>query len=128
MRIEISQIVNADIGEVEFISPVGTARGIWKGTQAPHLGSHDVELDLPEAIHAWEAAGAPFESIGTDRLIEGHRVMVSGKVEIVGEDSVLSLRIGSDIVLVELGTAESPEEGSAIRFTTPSIELYPYQV
>ncbi len=58
-------------------------------------------------------------------------------MEAADEDSVMAVRVGADILLVEvagsaasllLGHAGKPRVGDSIEFTTPRIEVHPYSV
>ncbi|WP_424889522.1 hypothetical protein [Streptomyces sp. XH2] len=126
MRIEVSNILDSESGKVEFHSPAGTARGFWKGPQPALLGNFDVEIEVPEVIHSWDSTGVPGGRLDTIESAEGEIIHVSGTVEHADEDPVISLRIHSDIVLVELDAAERPAEGSVLAFTASAIDLYPY--
>ncbi|WP_172383455.1 hypothetical protein [Streptomyces sp. MNP-20] len=94
------------------------------------MGQFDVEIEVPGDVTEWvsvpsgvaslsEVAGA--ESV---TLITG-KVVKSGD----GDDSVVELRVGSDILLVEIPNqrAELPV-GGFISFQVPEVQLYPYDL
>ena len=58
-------------------------------------------------------------------------MVVAWVVAATGEedDPVLSLRLGPDVLLVEIDdSVPRPEIGEAIAVRVPSLELYPYQL
>ncbi|MEU6990643.1 hypothetical protein ABZ953_08310 [Streptomyces sp. NPDC046465] len=128
MRIEVLEILDAERREVRFRSELGDAWGVWQADDVPSEGQFDVEIDINEEISTWLS-----DEGDTDRLDgdASHRqaVRVRGTVQTVDEDSVTSLRVGRDILLVEMANeAVPPQPGSTITFDTPEIHLYPYQL
>jgi len=83
---------------------------------------HWVHAEGPDALLA-EAAGTP--------------VRIKGTVVATAEDAVVSIRLGTDILLVEVATAGHPEEqgrpdmpsiDDRIGLSAPHIDIYPYSV
>ncbi|MEU6549746.1 hypothetical protein ABZ915_05550 [Streptomyces sp. NPDC046915] len=128
MRIEVLEILDVERREVRFRSELGEAWGVWQGDGLPGEGQFDVEVDIPEAVTTWLAVE---EEIG---MLKGGRyrrrvVTLCGTVKTVGEDFVTSVRVGRDIVLVEISKETVlPQPGTSIMFDTPEIQLYPYQL
>nr|WSX77837.1 hypothetical protein OH826_30755 [Streptomyces sp. NBC_00899] len=55
--------------------------------------------------------------------------ILSGIVESVEDDGVVALRVGSDVLLLELAEGSlTPEPGQAVFLSVPRIELYPYEL
>ncbi|MEV4872194.1 hypothetical protein [Streptomyces syringium] len=129
MEIEVMRSPASVIDPVEFSSPAGNAWGAWKGRGYPSPGTYHVEFEIPEEITSWEPSGT------TEGKIEGEwhgmarHVSISGVVENVDDDAVVSLRVGTDVVLVEMAScARTVHAGEAITFKTPALDLYPYQL
>ncbi|MFF7728340.1 hypothetical protein [Streptomyces sp. NPDC008001] len=123
------RVLDAKAGEVEFRSAAGSACGVWRGGSPPQSGVFDVEFDIPDTIDSWQPSRALVGGIRSAGASDRLRVSVSGTAERVEAGSVVSLRVCSDIVLVELGDATGkPDAGAAITFTARRVELWPYQL
>ncbi|MGW7378545.1 hypothetical protein [Streptomyces sp. NPDC054794] len=128
MRIEVLEILDAEGRVVRFRSELGEAWGVWQGGAVPTEGQFDVEVEISEEVAAWLPGVGESDTLTGDGL-RRQAVTVRGTVQTVDEDSVMSVRIGRDIVLVEMADgAVPPQPGAKIKFDTPEIELYPYQL
>ncbi|GAA2735504.1 hypothetical protein GCM10010360_29380 [Streptomyces nogalater] len=139
MRIEIMDLLpGRETGKgpvVAFRGTSGQAWGQWCGSETPQVGAlADVEFDVPEEITQWTTADGP-TMMTSD--FPTSPVRIRGIVASVAEDSVVALRVDTDIVLVEFTgsmnsaqphQAEEPRLGDCIEFTTPRIDLHPYSV
>ncbi|MEV4559845.1 hypothetical protein AB0K51_23000 [Kitasatospora sp. NPDC049285] len=128
MRVQVTEVVDPAQGTVAFSCAVGEAVGRWRGEDAARIGSYDVELEIPEAVDRW-APHAP--GPGSLSGVGPQDLAVTGVVVAVGEDDdpVLSLRVGTDILLVELAAPVSwPAIGETIALRARTLELYPYQL
>ena len=128
MKVEIAQVLDSKTQRVLFRSDVGTAAGIWAGPEPAKTGAAHVELDIPDQVGDWTSID---DAVATS--IEGGIESENG-VQIVatvvhvgdGEDPVVSIRIGTDIVMIEMSASRSGlVAGSAIRFTTLEVRLFP---
>ncbi|WP_371792006.1 hypothetical protein OG285_22380 [Streptomyces sp. NBC_01471] len=128
MRIEVVGILDLECRSVEFRGPDGAAWGIWGERDVPGSGFHDVEIDVPEEVEKWTLEeGATTKIHGINTQCNG--VTVVGRVESVGEDAVIAIKVGLDIILIEMASNDSiPEAGSVISFNTPQIYLHPYHL
>ncbi|MEU6990637.1 hypothetical protein ABZ953_08280 [Streptomyces sp. NPDC046465] len=128
MRIEVLEILDAERREVRFRSELGDAWGVWQADVVPSEGQFDVEVDIPEEISTWLPGEGDADRLDGDPS-RRQAVTVRGTVQTVDEDSVTSLRVGRDIVLIEMANETvPPQPGSTITFETPEIHLYPYQL
>lgn len=128
MRIEVLEILDAERREVRFRGELGESWGVWQGDDLPGEGQFDVEVDIPEEVTAWLAADEETGMLRGDPY-RRRAVTLRGTVQAVGEDLVASLRVGRDVVLVEIAEGTVlPQPGTSITFDTPEIQLYPYQL
>ncbi|KOU21912.1 hypothetical protein ADK52_22835 [Streptomyces sp. WM6372] len=84
-----------------------------------------MEIDIPDAVATWTPA-----DLSADVLVAAPQgdVTVCAVVDSVDDDGVVSLRLGSDIVLVDWEADALPSAGQRVLFVTPVIELYPYTI
>ncbi|WP_327401694.1 hypothetical protein OG194_16955 [Streptomyces sp. NBC_01288] len=140
MRIEILDVLdNAEEPQgprIAFRSPLGQAWARWCGSGTPRGGDAvDVEIDIPDDVVHWVPAEGP------DALLAEAAeapVRIKGAVVAAAEDAVVSIRLGTDILLVEFATAGHPDEqdrppdrpsiGNRIELSVPHIDVYPYSV
>ncbi|WP_159049086.1 hypothetical protein [Streptomyces sp. NRRL B-3648] len=118
-----------------FKGPSGQAWAQWCGSEMPQVGAlADVEVDVPDAITRWDTVDGP-ATVASDT--PGSPVRIRGVVATVDEDSVIAVRVGADIILVEFADPNGsvqpaqvakPRVGDAIEFTTPQINIHPYSV
>lgn len=124
MMIEIAEVLDAPGGLVRFTSPMGTAWARWQDGTEPAPGHHCVEIDIPDEIGAWSAAGGEAGLAGDDPLAA---VTVRGVMEQVDEDGIAWLRLGPTITMVEFAAGVPlPGAGETVEFTVPVIDLCPY--
>ncbi|MEU7576716.1 hypothetical protein AB0B50_03835 [Streptomyces sp. NPDC041068] len=122
------EILDAERREVRFRSDLGDAWGVWQADVVPSEGPFDVEIDIPEEITTWLPSDGDADMLNGDPS-RRQAVTVHGTVQTVDEDSMTSLRVGRDIMLIEMSNETvPPQPGSTIRFDTPEIHLYPYQL
>lgn len=130
MRVEVLQVLAPSQGIVRFRCESGTASGRWMGRNPAKVGQFDVEIEVPEEVAEWTAIPSGdtslSEAIGAESgsLITGEVVRFDD-----GDDSVVEVRVGSDILLIEIPNrrSELPTEG-LISFRAPEIQLYPYDL
>ncbi|MFE3107101.1 hypothetical protein ACFXKJ_10925 [Kitasatospora indigofera] len=129
MNITVTSVRGDGSGHVEFSSEFGDAFGLWQGGGPAALGRYDVEIDLPETLESWK----PSDGGRSLRMVRGsdgvERVQLSGSVEQIGEDGVVALKIGRDIVLAEfVDSCELPIAGATVALCPVILELYPYDL
>ncbi|MFI6143963.1 hypothetical protein [Streptomyces sp. NPDC051109] len=114
---------------MRFKCESGIASGRWMGPNPAEVGQFDVEIEVPEEVADWTAgpSGATsLSEVGVDSatLITGRVVKFDD-----GDDSVVEIRVGSDILLIEIPNrrSELPAEGF-ISFRASEIQLYPYDL
>ncbi|MFD9105704.1 hypothetical protein ACFVZN_32135 [Streptomyces virginiae] len=108
----------------------GSAVAHWMGDRLPAPGTDTlVELTLPGPLTGWGPA-LPSAVSGLEiGPVAPAGVLVTGEVLGVGRpgDPVVELRIGTDVVLVEVTGGESGLEiGRRISFGPARLEVYPY--
>jgi hypothetical protein len=123
MRIEITEVLDPDERLVHFRSAFGAAVGRLCGEKPLAQGAWDVELDVPDSVTDWKM-GTEGESAvagGADG-----KVRLSGKIASVDvEDNVVTLRVGSDLVLVEVVDLPVGDlVGAWISITAEEVHLY----
>ncbi|MBL0803242.1 hypothetical protein AAG656_06350 [Streptomyces albidoflavus] len=106
------------------------ASGRWTGSNPAEVGCSDVEIEVPECVTGWTAGSAgvaPLSQAGADSgtLITG-RVVGFGD----GDDAVVEVRVGSDILLLEIPNrrSELPAVEGWISFRASQIQLYPHDL
>jgi hypothetical protein len=86
---------------VLFETRFGGGAGIWKGKAVMHNTNCDVELEVPDCLK-WNfeisSAGTEVESITRN----GNSSIIVGKIEFVDHNSVMSVRVGDDMLSVEV--------------------------
>ncbi|MFK4598754.1 hypothetical protein [Streptomyces pristinaespiralis] len=126
MEIRVEGVVDESRNFVAFTCPLGEAWGRWQGKSVPHVGSHTVEFDVPGVIEAWSEVEGVAAIVGDYR---NESLLIRGKVESLDEDGVAGLRIGSDVLLIDVpSNAESVQVGTVVEFNAEQIDIYPYIV
>ncbi|MEU4210384.1 hypothetical protein AB0F13_10380 [Streptomyces sp. NPDC026206] len=129
MDVEVVEILDAENNVVYFESPAGSSAAVWRGTQEPRPGTYAVELEIPDAVQSWSLRSSPEERIVGVEEAGSTKASVTGVVERVDDDSVLVLRLKSDVLLVEMSEgAPKVAPGDCLTFTVSGLELYPYQL
>ena len=131
MKVEIVRVLDAATQLVVFRSDVGTAAGIWAGTEPATPGPTHVELDVPDDVDEYAVVDSETPDSIAGGIEPGTGVHVVGKVVQVGEDgdTVVSMRVGTEILMVDAsGQRSDIEPDNTIRFTVSRISLYPYDL
>ncbi|MGW1197291.1 hypothetical protein ACWD4B_15860 [Streptomyces sp. NPDC002536] len=129
MNITITGILDAKSRLVSFNSPAGNASGVWRGESEPTLASYTVECEVPDEVNEWTLTQSPYQGIRESRTLHGARIVLTGLAERVDDDSVVALRIQTDILLVELPNAvRKVKPGESLTFAAPPLELFPYEL
>ncbi|RLU90394.1 hypothetical protein CTZ27_20885 [Streptomyces griseocarneus] len=126
MRITITKILDIEAKKVEFTCAAGSSWGRWRGEEAPELGVFDVELEIGEEVEQWFPAPSPAEEIDAGGPDAARSIALSGVVERVDDDSVLTLRIQKDLVTIELAGRDRPSQGDGISLKVKNLDIYPY--
>ncbi|MDJ0383480.1 hypothetical protein [Streptomyces sp. G-G2] len=123
MNVEIVQAYGSDGGRslVRFASRAGLAWGLWCGDGTPQPGEENVEVDIPDTIHSWSSTDEPDSLSG----VPGSHLKMCGRVE-TADEGVVSIRIHSTVLLVEMDGNQHPAPGQRITFYAPAAHLYPY--
>ncbi|MFE5868069.1 hypothetical protein ACFQ6V_05350 [Streptomyces roseifaciens] len=126
MYIEVLAVIDEAAGLVDFVSPIGGAQGTWHSGRPPEPGHCHVELEAEAEPRSWKPSTARSPAI--ERTGAGTcQVRIAGTVVRVDDDAMMSLQVGSDIILVELpGGSPAPHPGESVEFTLPGIGIYPY--
>ncbi|MFI7535491.1 hypothetical protein [Streptosporangium sp. NPDC049376] len=127
---EILQVLDPAQGIVQFRCESGTASGRWMGKRPAKPGHFDIEIEVPEEVTEWTFASSDTTSLseatgaGTATIIAGSVIRFDD-----GDDSIVEIRVGKDILLIEITNrrSELPVEGQ-ISFCAPEIQLYPYDL
>ncbi|MGW1076204.1 hypothetical protein [Streptomyces sp. NPDC002537] len=129
MRIEIIGILDAGQRAVEFTCAAGRAWGTWKGEEDPVIGTHDVEFAIDEGVD-WQASSASTQGeICARRSGRDQWISVSGIVERADDDSVVTLRIRTELVMVEMADAGCVvARGDAVTIRVKNLDIYPYRL
>lgn len=123
MQIHVSNIreVQAGAATIIFDSPLGRAYGCWVGEVPDEGASYEVELEVPGVL-TWGAEIA--ETMAGESIFEeGGRVCLIGCVQSLGADGVAAIRLGNDIVLVEIAGVPSTVPRRVI-VRVPQINLF----
>ncbi|MEV7526426.1 hypothetical protein [Streptomyces sp. NPDC091371] len=129
MRIFVNRVGEERRG-VAFRCDAGVGMARWMGSELPIQGSTAyVELNVPDPVVEWQRV-APTVRYDID-VDEDGCLWIRGEVLTVGGpgDPVVTLRVGTDVVMIEVGTGrETLVVGERIAFTTLALEVYPYDV
>ncbi len=129
MRIEITGVLDAEARKVQFTCVAGGAWGFWKGEEGPGVGTYDVEFEIDEEVPSWSHSPSSQGDFSAGQPGETDWISVSGVVERVDDDSVVTLRIRTDLVMIEMVDASGVlAQGDSITFSVKSLDLYPYQL
>lgn len=106
----------------------GSAVAHWMGDRLPAPGTDAfVELAVPDPLAEW---GPASPTVAYDLQLGPAGVVVTGEVLGVGGpgDPVVELRVGTDVVLVEVARhgGAGMKIGRRISFAPPRLEVYPY--
>ena len=125
MRITIAEILECEIQGtlIKFKTTFGSGKAIWRSVNNPNvLSTYDVEFEVDGALE-WGLHILPTEV--TEYLVaeDGERVVLQGKVEMVGRDGVLVLRVGENLILLDT-KGEALQAGSFVRVTVNNVAVY----
>jgi hypothetical protein len=100
------------------------------GAGPAQLGSFDVEIEVPEEVVEWRTATSADTAIsGSFESDSNVRIDCEVMSFDAGDDSVVQVRLGSDVLLVEVVSRRSDlSVGDLISFTVPEVQLYPYDL
>ncbi|MEU4355955.1 hypothetical protein [Streptomyces virginiae] len=127
MRVFVNRVV--EDGRVAFrcTDGHGSAVAHWMGDRLPAPGTDAfVELTVPGPLTEW---GPAPPTAACDLQLGPAGVVVTGEVLRVGGhgDPVVVLRVGSDVLLVEVTCRGAGLRiGRRISFVPPRLEVYPY--
>src|SRR4051794_3969655 len=107
MEIKVLQVLDPKSGAVEFTCPAGHAWGLWRGNTEATAGTFHVDLEIPDAISSRLHPTHPGPQIYGNYADHTPDVTISGTVDRVDEDHVISFKIQSDIVLLETSQTAS---------------------
>jgi hypothetical protein len=100
------------------------------GSSPAAVGQFDVEIEVPEEVAEWVAA--PSGSASLSEVVGAESVtLITGEVVKSGDDddSVVEMRVGSDILLIEISNRRSElPVGGFISLQVPEVQLYPYDL
>lgn len=112
-------------GRVEVDAPGVAGSALWRGEGDPVTGVPvHVELEVPDEVD-WERiaitpSGAGAQAVPDDALL------LSGVVEHLDDDGVVTLRVAGSIVLVEtVGTPPPGVDGKPFTLAVRRAEVYP---
>ncbi|MEU3877232.1 MULTISPECIES: hypothetical protein [Streptomyces] len=93
------------------------------------MGLFDVEIEVPGEVEEWVAipSGVASLSAATEDLV----ALIVGEVvrREDGDDPVVEVRVGSDILLIEIPNRRSElSVKEFISFRVPELQLYPYDL
>ncbi|GAB2601071.1 hypothetical protein [Kribbella endophytica] len=128
MKVELLQVEPS--GHVRFTCEIGTAIGRWMGPNAATAGQFHVEFEIPEDVTDWVPA-SPGPAALAEVPGEGHAALITAEVLGLtkGDDAVVELRLGSDVLLIEVPHRRSElSVEDLISFRVPEIQLYPYEL
>jgi hypothetical protein len=128
MRIRIDEPGDARSQSVSFSGPVGHATAVWRGNTLPDTGDHDVEVEIPVALH-WgrDLRERATPAVGIQQTADGYRL--TGRVVDHGSDGVLAIDLGGSIVMLDAeGTPPADVVGRMVEFDSPVLELYPTNI
>ncbi|WP_144023886.1 hypothetical protein [Amycolatopsis keratiniphila] len=99
------------------------------GSEPADVGQFNVEIEVPEEVTDWMVVSAAATSLS--EAAAGSATLITGRVVRFdeGDDSVVEVRVGSDVLLIEFPNrrSELPVEGF-ISFQASEIHLYPYDL
>lgn len=130
MRVEVLQVLDPSQGIVRFKCESGVASGRWVGAKIADLGTFDVEIEITEEVEEWALSSSSTTSL-SEIGGEERAVWIVGSVVRLcdGGDSVVEIRVGSDLILVEIASRRSELfKESLISLRVPEIQLYPYDL
>lgn len=128
MKIEVKQTKVSKSGEslVEFITPYGEGRGIWRG-EAPTVGeSYYIEFGIGGPLE-WGRDIIPVKEKSCSIKIEGEKVVLRGELEAVSnvsDDNSLVLRVGDSLILSDSRGVPNAEIGDSVAIVVEELRLF----
>ncbi len=127
MKVRITQIVQArpEAATVRFSAMVGDAEARWHGARPLEGGEYQAEIAIPDVL-TWGDGIRPTAGQPGFLFPKGHAVGLTGQMVRLGEDGVAEIRLGDDIVLVEvagLAGIDAPLP-CIVEIAVPRLELY----
>ncbi|MFJ7056993.1 hypothetical protein ACK8N7_11680 [Streptomyces griseobrunneus] len=127
---KVLQVLDPSQGIVRFRCESGVVSGRWMGRDPAHLEKFDVEIEVPEEVAEWALVSAGVTSLSEVAGVAPAALIVGSVVRFDdGDDSVVEIRVGSDILLIEITNRRSELlVESLISFRAPEVQLYPYDL
>jgi hypothetical protein len=130
MRVEVLQVLDPSQGIVRFRCEFGVASGRWMGSNLAEMGQFDIEIEVPEEVSEWAAVPSGVTSLAeADGAKSG--ALITGEVVRFddGDDSVVEIGVGMDILLIEIPNRRSKlSVKGLVSCQAPEMQLYPYKV
>jgi len=128
VRVDVLEVLGPSQEVVAFRCDFGSALGRWMGGVPVRLGTSSVEFDIVDEVSEWVEIDAGSTAL-SGRLELGSGVRFECEVLRVGEgeDSVVEVRLGPDVLLVEILSRKSDlPVGGLVSFWVAEVRLYPY--
>ncbi|MEU3355705.1 hypothetical protein [Streptomyces sp. NPDC037389] len=92
----------------------------------PETKAYDVEFEVPDVVRSWGLVPSPGWGIED---ADGAGLSITGVVERIDDDSVVTLRIQADVLMVEMPDgAGEVAYGDWLKFVVSGLELFPYEL
>ncbi|MEU9131168.1 hypothetical protein AB0D08_24200 [Kitasatospora sp. NPDC048540] len=128
MRVQITRVLEATPGLVEFRCELGRAVGAWMGSTAARHGEFDVEIEVQEEISTWTVLDAPSPGSIVGGAGDASQISITGTVVDIGEadDPVVGIRLGPDVLLIEAPDRKwEVSRGTGVLLNVHAVQLYP---
>jgi len=120
IRVEIVPVLAPAEVLVRFRSGSAFASGRWMGSSPVNVGQLDVEIEIPEEVVEWMTVRSGDTSLSETAETESDTILTGQVVRFDdGDDSIIEIRVGSDILLIEIPDRRDMARGELISFRGP---------
>ena len=117
-------ITAVDEHKVEFSSALGSGAAIWVGMPPRQGNTYDVEIDIDDIFQWGKNINISMQEKPKIDVL-GNNLLFFGKIMAYEDDGLLTVKVGRDIIFLEV--SDAPNEGENVAFFTSinNISLHP---
>lgn len=117
-------ITAVDEHKVEFTSALGCGAATWVGMPPRQGNTYDVEIDIDDIFQWGKNINISMQEKPKIDVL-GNNLLFFGKIMAYEDDGLLTVKVGRDIIFLEV--SDAPNEGENVAFFTSinNISLHP---
>jgi hypothetical protein len=126
MKVQIEQVIGgADVRwQVAFKTPMGSARGEWRGPRPVEYDIRDVEIEIEDTLQ-W---GSNVRVLASPAPAGFHsrdgQAIVVGELDTLADDGFVALRLGDALLMLEVEGDPPAQVGALVGVAANTLVLY----